>query len=83
MRVKTAALQADLPSEAGLLTVEGEVSEVLDGFGLAHVRTSDSSLYVLNRQTPGVLFANLQVGQRVRMNVTLKFNRVLYAQLLR
>jgi hypothetical protein len=80
--MKTAAVQADLPGETGLLTVEGEVFEVLDGYGLAHVRTSDSSIYALNRQTPGVLFENLQAGQRVRMNVTLKFRRVLHALLL-
>ena len=66
----------------GLLVVEGEVFEVLDGFGLAHVRSSDGFIYGLNRQTPGVPFGMLHVGQRVRIDVTTKFARVLHAQLI-
>jgi len=66
----------------GSLVVEGEVCEVLVGYGLAHVRSSDGSIYGLNRQTPGVPFGMLHVGQRVRIDVTSKFARVLHAQLI-
>jgi hypothetical protein len=63
-------------------TVEGEVLEVLGDIGLAHVRIRDGSTFGLNRQTPGIQFADLREGQRVRVEVTHKFNRVLHAQLL-
>ena len=62
--------------------VEGEVLEVLGGYGLAHVRALDGSTYGLNRETPGVSFAELHEGQRVRVEVAPKFSRVLRAQLL-
>lgn len=62
--------------------VEGEVLEVLDGYGLAHVLAPDGSLYGLTRETPGVSFADLHEGQRVRVEVVPKFNRVLRAQAL-
>lgn len=62
--------------------VEGEVLEVLSGYGLAHVRAMDGATYGLTRETPGVSFADLHEGQRVRVEVASKFNRVLHAQLL-
>lgn len=62
--------------------VEGEVLEVLVGYGLAHVRALDGVTYGLNRETPGVSFADLREGQRVGVEVTHKFNRVLWAQLI-
>jgi len=72
----------DSDTAEGSLVVEGEVCEVLVGCGLAHVRSSDGSIYGLNRQTPGVPFGMLHVGQRVRIDVTSKFARVLHAQLI-
>ena len=71
----------DSSNREDLFVVEGEVCEVLDGFGLAHVRSLDGSIYGLNRQTLGVGFETLRVGQRVRLDVTSKFARVLHAQL--
>lgn len=62
--------------------VEGEVLEVLGYYGLAHVRTMDGATYGLTRETPGVSFADLHEGQRVRVEIASKFNRVLHAQLL-
>lgn len=62
--------------------IEGEVLEVLGCYGLAHVRTMDGSTYGLTRETPGVRFADLHEGQRVRVEVASKFKRVLRAQLL-
>jgi hypothetical protein len=67
---------------ATYLVLEGEVLEVLDGYGLAHVRAADGLTYGLTRRTPGVCFADLRKGQRVRVEVARKFNRVMYAQLL-
>lgn len=62
--------------------VEGVVLEVLAGFGLAHVRAADGSTYGLTKSTPGILFADLHEGQRVRVEVTRRFSRVMHAQLL-
>lgn len=70
------------PHAATSCLVEGEVLEVLGGYGLAHVRALDGFTYGLNRETPGVSFAELHEGQRVRMEVAPKFSRVLRAQLL-
>jgi len=72
----------DSSTREDLFVVEGEVFEVLDGFGLAQVRSLDGSIYGLNRQTLGVGFGTLRVGQRVRLDITSKFSRVLHAQLI-
>lgn len=63
-----------------VLVIEGEVLEVLEVFGVAHVLTSDGWLYGLTRCTPGIVFDELRVGQRVRASVTRKLSRVLYAE---
>jgi hypothetical protein len=62
--------------------VEGEVIEVLQGVGLAHVRGSDGLVYGLRRHTPGIDWDTVREGQRVRCWVTLKFRRVLHADVL-
>lgn len=72
----------DAESLATTFSVEGEVVEVLDGFGLAHVRAPDGTLYGLNRDTPGIRFADLREGKRVRVEVARKFSCVLHAQLI-
>jgi len=64
------------------VSIECAVYEVLDAYGLAHIRAVDGSTYGLNRDTPGVKFADLREGQRVFVEVTRKFGRVLHAQLL-
>lgn len=69
-------------SSAAAFTVEGEVVEVLSGYGLAHVRAPDGSLYGLIRETPGVVFTDLHEGQRALVKVACQFNRVLRAQLI-
>jgi len=63
-------------------TVDGTVLEVLQGFGLAHVRAGDGTTYGLNHQTPGVPFSELVEGRRIRLQVVSKFNRVVHGQLL-
>ena len=63
-------------------TVEGVVLEVLGGYGLAHVRAKNGSVYGLNRLTAGVEFASLNEGQLVRMEIADKFGRVLRAEVL-
>jgi hypothetical protein len=62
--------------------VDAEVWEVLDTFGLAHVKTSSGDLYGLTRNTPGIIFSDLHEGQKVRCTVNHKFHRVLSAVLL-
>ena len=66
----------------GPQVVEGEVCEVLEGFGLAHVRTSNGRIYGLNRSTAGIEFSTLREGVRVRCRVSEKFNRVEYVELV-
>ena len=63
-------------------TVEGVVLEVLGGYGVAHVRAKNGSVYGLNRQTAGVEFANLHKGQPLRLEIADKFGRVLRAEVL-
>lgn len=63
-------------------TVEAVVLEVLAGYGLAHVRAADGSTFGLTVETPGIHFADVHEGQRVRVEVTRKFSHVLHAQLL-
>lgn len=56
--------------------------EVLAGYGLAHVRAADGSTYGLNQSTPGIRLAELREGQRIRVEVTPKYGRVVHAVLL-
>ena len=62
--------------------LDGEVFEVLEAIGLAHVRTADGQIYGLNRTTTGIEFSQLRDGVRVRFKVVRKFHRVLQAQIL-
>lgn len=66
----------------GSTVVDGEVVEVLEGMGLAHVRASDGTVYGINRQTAVVQFAALRPGQHVRCHVTARFHRVLHADVI-
>lgn len=70
------------PTTAKSFEVEGAVLEVLEDFGLAHIRTGEGTVYGVTRNTPGVEFAALHEGQRLRCEVTQKFHRVLHAELL-
>lgn len=62
--------------------VDGEVLEVLEGIGLAHIRTADGRICGLNRNTSGVEFSLLREGVRVRCKVVQKFGRVVEARLI-
>ena len=63
--------------------VEGDVFEVLRGFGLAHIRADDGAVFGLNKGTPGVdNFDLVAVGQRWRCTVLHPFSRVTFAQQL-
>jgi hypothetical protein len=70
------------PVSASTFDVDGEVWEVLENFGLAHVKTSSGDVYGLTRKTPGIIFNDLRDGQKVRCTVTHKFHCVLSAELL-
>jgi hypothetical protein len=73
---------ASKSAAAAHAVVEGEVYEVMQGFGLAHVRTTRGTIVGLNRATPGIAFDQLHEGQRVRCDVATQFNRVLHAELI-
>lgn len=62
--------------------VDGEVLEVLEGIGLAHVRTADGTICGLTRSTLGIEFSQLRAGIRVRCKVVRKFSRVVQAKLM-
>lgn len=62
--------------------VDCEVMEVLEGYGLAHVRAPDGATYGVTTQTPGIRFADLHEGQRIRVVVARKLSRVMHAELL-
>jgi len=61
--------------------IEGAVVEILTGLGLAHVEAADGFFYGVRRETPGVRFEALRVGQRVRCVVSLQLRRVIHAEL--
>jgi len=61
---------------------EGTVMEVLQGYGLAHVATSDGAVYGLNRQTPGIDFNELREGQQIGLKLEPKFGRVASAWMI-
>jgi hypothetical protein len=65
-----------------VFTVEGEVIEVLNGLGLAHMRGSNGLVYGLRPHTPGIDWDELREGQRFRCRVTRTFHRVLQADVL-
>lgn len=67
---------------AASIEIEGEILEVLPGYGLAHVQTAGGQVYGLNKKTPGIDFTELHVGQQVRCVVAPTFNRVLHARLI-
>lgn len=67
---------------ANASSVEGEVVEVLPGFGLAHVRAADGRVLGVTRQTPGVVFDQLRPGQQLRCLVMERFHQVLRADAL-
>lgn len=79
---RAVAVQDPPQVPATSFTVEGVVLEVLAGYGLAHVRAADGSTYGLNQSTPGIDLVELRAGQRVRVEVTRKFGRVVHAMLL-
>lgn len=58
---------------------EGEIVEVLSGFGVANILCKNGVCYVVNRATPGVKFDRLRAGMRLSCRVTKKFSRVLHA----
>ena len=62
--------------------VDGEVFEVLPGFGLAHLRTADGRILGINRRTSVIAFSQVREGVRLRCEVCPNFNRVLRAELI-
>lgn len=61
--------------------MEGEVVEVFDLAGLAHVVAEGEVVYGVTRRTPGINFDSLRVGQKLRCHVT-HDHRVLHATIV-
>jgi hypothetical protein len=57
-------------------TLLAEVIELLPGFGVAHAVTSSGLLLGLNRQTPGIEFDALRVGDQLICEVEQPFSTV-------
>lgn len=79
--------QQSMPASSALpkntRLVEGDVFEVLRGFGLAHIRTDEGAIVCLNKGTPGVdNFDLIAEGQRWRCTVVHPYSRVTFAQQL-
>jgi hypothetical protein len=55
------------------------VFEVLPEFGLAHLRTEGGRVLGINRQTPGIEFDAVSVGQCLACEVQEPFGRVIRA----
>ena len=70
------------PAAGSSSVVEGQVVEILQDLGLAHVLGSDGLVYGLRRHTPGIDWGTVREGQRVRCRVTATFHRVLHADVL-
>jgi len=62
-----------------LFQIDGVVVEVLQGCGMATVRTNAADELSLNRGTDGLHFDALRVGQRVNCEVDVLRNRVAHA----
>jgi hypothetical protein len=65
-----------------LLDCAGEVVEVLDGFGLAHIRTADGALFGINLDTQSVDFAAIRTGMRFCIVASARYNRVVRSKIL-
>jgi len=62
--------------------VEGTVVAVIPDYHQAKVKDSDGHLYAITEHTAGLRPQTLREGQRVRCIVTLRFARVVSAELL-
>ena len=83
-RDSTRTISAGLVSGKARLSfdIEGEIFEVLEGCGLASILSSSDAIYTVDRETPGLTFADLRPGQFVRCTVDCEFERVLHAGLI-
>lgn len=68
------------PESPEAFETEGEVAEVFQTTGLAHVLAPGEVVYGVTRNTPGIDFDSLRVGQSLRCLVT-RQHRVLHATL--
>ena len=62
--------------------IDGTVVAVIPDYHQAKVKDSDGHLYAITEHTAGLSAKSLREGQKVRCTVTLRFPRVLSAELL-
>jgi hypothetical protein len=75
--------RSDFPAVVETREVDTEVVAVLPEFNQAELRSADGFRYALTEQTPGIRLSNVREGQHFRCVVTLRYPRVLRAELLR
>ena len=71
-------LQTPADAQAISFVVDGHVTEVLRGCGVATIHSGRSEEYSVNRGTDGVHFEALRVGHKVSCQVALPTQRVLH-----
>lgn len=62
--------------------IEGTVAEVLKTHSVKYVKVPNGNIYALRPDTPGIIFDEIIVGQRIRLEVTTMLTRVLSAKVL-
>jgi len=75
IRMHNNPVQARWPS----FEIDGKVTEILRGFGLAVINAGGIDEFTLNRGTDGVHFEALRIGQKVSCQVAAQGHRVLHA----
>ena len=73
-------LQTPADAQEISFVVDGHVTEVLRGCGVATIHSGLSEEYSVNRGTDGVHFETLRVGQKVSCQVALPTQRVVHVQ---
>ena len=63
-------------------TVDATVIALIPEYRQAELRAVDGTRFALTEHTPGIALANVREGQHYRCTVTLRFAKVLHAELL-
>lgn len=63
--------------------IEGQVVEIISTNKLALVKVPNGNIYHIHDRTPGIKFSEIEMGQIIKMEVTLMLSRVLSAEINR
>lgn len=72
----------DKPTEVETREVDTTVVAVIPEYHQAELTTADGFRYALTERTPGVRLSSIREGQHFRCIVTVRYPRVLRAELL-